>query len=339
VIVSFRRFLLSVVSMTFFVIATPALFSQSSVQLSLTLPDAPVPQVLTEVADDSTGYSSSILGQTQTSPTQTAPTSQPASPAQTDTTQKPLTDEQKRQASEEELQRELHQRMGVVVPNFNAVLDGNSFPLTPGQKMRAAFRSAVDPYQFGLALLSSAIGQAENSHSTYDPIPGTNPVQYIEEGYKQGWGAYGKRFGAAFTDQFDGTILGNGVFPVLLHQDARYYRMGTGSFNKRFWYSVSTTIRTKGDNGKWQPNVSNLLGNLAAGGISNLYYPAADRGVELTIEQGFLVTAEGTFGALLIEFYPDVVKHFHKVHLPPNPVINTVPAGKTTTEPPVQPAP
>ena len=293
----------------------------------------------TEVADDPTAYSSSILDQAQTSPTQTAPTSQPASPAQTDTTRKPQTDQEKKKASEDELQRELHQRIGVVVPNFNAVLDGNSLPLTPGQKMRASFRSAVDPYQFGLALFTSAIGQAKNSHSSYDPIPGTNPVQYTEEGFQQGWGAFGKRFGAGYTDQFDGTILGNGVFPVLLHQDARYFRMGTGSFKKRFLYSISTTVRCKGDNGKWQPNVSNLLGNLAAGGISNLYYPAADRGFGLTMEQGFLVTGEGTFGALLIEFYPDVVRHFHKVHLPPNPVINTVPAGQTTTQPPVQPAP
>jgi hypothetical protein len=323
--------------MTFLVIAPPALFSQSSVQVSLTLPDAPVPQVPTEVADNSTGYSSSILDQAQTSQPETT-TTQTTSPGQTDTAKKPLTDEEKKKASEEELQRELHQRMGVVVPNFNAVLDGNSLPLTRGQKMRAAFRSAVDPYQFGLALLSSAIGQAENSHSSYDPIPGTNPVQYMEEGYKQGWGGYGKRFGAAFTDQFDGTILGNGVFPVLLHQDSRYYRMGTGSLNKRFWYSVSTTVRCRGDNGKWQPNVSNLLGNIAAGGISNLYYPAADRGFALTIEQGFLVTAEGTFGALLIEFYPDVSRHFHKKHLPPDlPTQTTALTSPTTKQPAVQP--
>jgi hypothetical protein len=320
--------------MSFLIIAAPALLSQSSVQVGLALPDAPVPQVQMEVADDAAGYSSSILDQAQTSQPPTSTTQ-----GQTDSSKKPLTDEEKKRASEEELQRELHQRMGVVVPNFNAVLDGSNLPLTPRQKMRAAFRSAIDPYQVGLAVFSSAIGQAENSHSSYDPIPGTNPVQYMEEGYKQGWGGYGKRFGAAFTDQFDGTILGNGVFPVLLHQDARYYRMGTGSLSKRFLYSVSTTVRCKGDNGKWQPNVSNLLGNIASGGISNLYYPAADRGLELTIEQGFLVTAEGTFGALLIEFYPDVSRHFHKKHLPPDLPSQTPPptsVNTTPSTPPVQ---
>ena len=333
-IVISRHLLLWGVSLSLLVLAAPALSSQSLNPVRLTLPEAPLPQVPAEAADVA-GYSSSTLQQGQAPQTQSSPAPQPASSGQIDATQKPLTDKQKKQAAEEELQRELHQRIGVVVPNFNAVLDGNNLPLTPGQKMRASFRSAVDPYQFGLALFTSAIGQAKNSHSSYDPIPGTNPVQYTEEGFKQGWGAYGKRFGAGYTDQFDGTILGNGVFPVLLHQDARYFRMGTGSFKKRFLYSISTTVICKGDNGKWQPNVSNLLGNLAAGGISNLYYPAADRGFDLTIEQGFLVTGEGTFGALLIEFYPDIARHFRK-----KPLLKDLPAqiaapGDEPSTPPV----
>jgi len=195
--------------------------------------------------------------------------------------------------------------MAGVVPNFNAVLDGNALPLSPSQKMRAAFRSAIDPYQFGLATLTSLYGQVMDSHSSYDP------VRKINTGYSQGFVGFSQRYGANFVDQFDGTILGNGLFPIILKQDARYYRMGTGSFTKRFIYSIGTTVRCKGDNGKWQPSYSNLLGNLAAGGISNLYYPAADRGFGLTIEQGLTVTAEGAIGALLIEFYPDIRKHIH----------------------------
>jgi hypothetical protein len=331
VIVFSRRLLLFVLNVTFLVIAAPALLSQSSVPIQAALPDAPVPQAPVEIANNAGEYSSSVPDEEQTAQTQTT-SAQPASPGQEDTTKKPMTDGEKKSASEVELQKELHQRIGVVVPNFNAVLDGSNLPLTPGQKMRASFRSAVDPYQFGLALFTSAIGQAQNSHSSTDPIPGTNPVQYMKEGYQQGWGAYGKRFGAAFTDQFNGTILGNGVFPVLLHQDARYFRMGTGPVKKRFLYALSTTIRCKGDNGKWQPNFSNLMGNMAAGGISNLYYPKDDRGFGLTIEQGFLVTAEGAFGALLIEFAPDVVRHFQKNRLPPDVVANqpSAPTIQTT---------
>ncbi len=244
----------------------------------------------------------------QTPGTQTPGTQTPG----TQTPQPPMTEEQKRQAAEEQLQRELHQRMAGVVPNFNAVLGGNALPLSPGQKMRAAFRSAIDPYQFGLALITAGYGQATDSHSSIDNPSGNH------HGYPQGWAGYGCRYGANYVDQFNGTIIGNGVLPVLLHQDARYFRMGKGSFAKRFFYSLSTTVVAHGDNGKLQPNYSNVLGNLVSGGISNLYYPRSERGFALTVEQGLTVTAEGSFGALLIEFYPDIRKHIHGKR-PPQP--------------------
>ncbi len=253
------------------------------------MPDAPLVRARLDLPQ----ASSSTLSQ-----------SQPTPPVPGDPAQQPMSAEEKRKAAEAQLQQELHQRMAGVVPNFNAVLGGTALPLSPGQKMRAAFRSAIDPYQFGFSLLTSGIGQATDSHSSIDP----NGTRH---GYGQGWAGFGERYGANYVDQFDGTILGNGVLPVLLRQDPRYYRMGTGSFKKRFFYSLSTTVVCRGDNGKLQPNWSNVLGNLASGGISNLYYPRADRGALLTIEQGFEVTAYGSFGALLIEFYPDLRKHIH----------------------------
>ena len=196
--------------------------------------------------------------------------------------------------------------MAGVVPNFNAVLGGTALPLSKSQKMRASFRSAIDPYQFGLALITSGYGQATDSHSSIDPN-GTH------HGYPQGWGGFGMRYGANYLDQFNGTIIGNGILPALLHQDARYYRMGEGhSFSKRFLYSLSTTVIARSDSGKKQPNYSNVGGNLISGGLSNFYYPKAERGVSLSIEQGMEVTAEGSFGALLIEFYPDIRRHFSK---------------------------
>jgi hypothetical protein len=287
-----------------FALAFPsALCAQVSLETaSLTLPEEPRPQEQLADIDLSPALSSSLQSADQIS-----------APAP----QHPMTDAEKRAASEAEAQRELHQRMGGVVPNFNAVLDGSSVPLTPGQKMRASFRSAIDPYQVALAGISSGIGQANRSHAAYG----------------QGVEGYGKRFSASFTDQFDGTILGNGVFPILFHQDARYFRLGTGSFTKRLIYSVGTTVRCKGDNGKWQPSYSNLLGNLAAGGISNLYYPAEDRGFALTIEQGLTVTAEGAIGALLIEFYPDIRKHIHGKHRPDDPTIQNTSANSSSVAP------
>jgi hypothetical protein len=59
----------------------------------------------------------------------------------------------------------------------------------------------------------------------------------------------------------------------------------------------------RGDNRRWQPNYSAILGGLAAGGISNLYYPSSNRsGVEVTFSNALIGTAEGAVQNLLQEF-------------------------------------
>lgn len=273
-----------------FVLTAPRITAQSNPQTAdnraaLDLPDAPSAQI----------------AQQQSSSNHQQPTQQDV--REDEKEKKKLEHEE----AEKVLKAEEHQRIAGVLPNFNTVIGGYAPPLSAGQKMRASFRSAVDPAQFVIAGISGAYGQATDTHSSIDSTG-------FRHGYPQGAVGYIKRYGAAYADQFDGTILGNGVFPALLHQDARYFRLGTGSIKHRILYSAASTIRCKSDKAKWQPNVSNLLGNLAAGGVSNLYYPAAERGFELTVEQGLLVTLEGTFGSFLLEFYPDIQKKISDRH-------------------------
>ena len=84
-----------------------------------------------------------------------------------------------------------------------------------------------------------------------------------------------------------GTFIGGAILPSLLKQDPRYFYKGSGSKASRFLYAIGNSVICKGDNGRWQANYSNILGNLAAGGFSNLYYPAQDRnGAGLTFENG-----------------------------------------------------
>jgi hypothetical protein len=201
-------------------------------------------------------------------------------------------------AGDEQVKEQTKQRILGIIPAFNATESSVAVTLSPKQKLRLAFRSAVDPFQFLIASIDSGISQAENDHA----------------GYGQGLQGYGKRFGASYLDSFNGTIIGNGILPGLLHQDARYFRKGTGSFKSRLLYSMLSTVRCKSDDGRWQPNYSNLLGNVAAGGISNLYYPQEDRGVGLTFGRAFTVSAEGAIGAFLFEFWPDVSRKLKKKH-------------------------
>ena len=73
---------------------------------------------------------------------------------------------------------------------------------------------------------------------------------------------------------------------------------------------MGTTVWCKRDDGTVGPNYANVVGNLIAGGISNLYYPSEDRGVGQTFESAALVTVEGIIGAELIEFWPDIAHHY-----------------------------
>jgi hypothetical protein len=200
--------------------------------------------------------------------------------------------------AEQELKQQEHQRILGIVPEFNASNLQHAARLSPKEKFQLAFKSATDPFSFLIAGVDAGINQWQNDFADYG----------------QGAQGYSKRLGAAYADNFDGTILGNALFPVLLHQDPRYFRKGTGSFTSRIVYAGLSTVRARGDNGKWQPNYSNILGNLAAGGIANLYYPESDRGADLTVKRALTVSFEGAIGAVLYEFWPDISRRLARKH-------------------------
>ena len=228
-----------------------------------------------------------------------------AAPAPQETTPAPAKTRQEEAA--EQVKEEEHQRILGVVPSFEVTDNRNALPLTVGQKFNVAFHSAVDPAAFVTAALDGALGQALDQFS----------------GYGQGAAGYGKRVGAAYADSFDGTMLGNAVFPSLLHEDPRYFRMGAGPFKKRILHALSSPVWARRDNLTWGFNYANISGNLVAGGLSNLYYPASDRGIGLTFERAFTVTAEGGLGTLGVEFWPDVSRR----------IFHGRGAGKTATAP------
>ena len=200
--------------------------------------------------------------------------------------------------SERQLKKEESQRMLGVIPAFNEVMGGHAPPLSSRQKFDLFFHSAFDPYQFGIVALDAGIEQWQD--------------QFPE--YHFGIQGYSRRYAASFGDNFDGNFWGNAVLPTLLHQDPRYYRLGSGHILHRIVYAAATTVICKGDNGRWQPNISNVAGNLIGGGLSNFYYPAADRGIGLTFQRGLTISAEGAFGALAEEFYPDFASYFSHRH-------------------------
>jgi hypothetical protein len=189
--------------------------------------------------------------------------------------------------AEEQMKVEEKQRVIGIFPNFYTSYVWDAEPLTSKQKFRLALKMSVDPVTFLGAGAIAGIEQWQNDF----------------KGYGQGSAGYAKRFGASYADGFIGVMIGGAILPSILHQDPRYFYKGTGSIRSRALYAISTVVICKGDNGRWQPNYSNVFGNLAAAGISNIYYPSSDRnGAGLTIGNALIGTAAGAVSALLQEF-------------------------------------
>lgn len=192
------------------------------------------------------------------------------------------------QLAEIELKIEEKQRILGVFPNFYVTYNPDAPALSAGQKFRLALRDIVDPTTITLDGITAGIEQATNSFSAYG----------------QGSEGYAKRFGANYADEIISDMLAGAVLPSLLHQDPRYFYKGTGSVHSRLFYALATPFRCKGDNGRWQPNYSNIFGNLAASGISNLYYPAANRSdFNLTMENMAIGIASDAVSAVIQEFW------------------------------------
>jgi len=192
------------------------------------------------------------------------------------------------QIAEDQIKQQEKQRVFGVVPNFYVTyLGDDTAPLTPKQKFELAWRTTIDPVTFIITGAVAGVQQASNFNS----------------GYGQGAQGYGKRFGASYADLVAGTFIGGAILPSLLKQDPRYFYKGTGTFRSRALYAIANSVICKGDNKRWQVNYSNILGSLAAGGISNLYYPAQNRnGVGLTFENALIGIGATAAANLLQEF-------------------------------------
>ena len=113
---------------------------------------------------------------------------------------------------------------------------------------------------------------------------------------------YAKRFGAAYGDVFSGTFIGSAILPSLLKQDPRYFYKGTGSTRSRILYALANAVICKGDNKRWQPNYSGIIGSFATGGISYLYYPQAIAVQDLLVQNSLLRLAGSAVAGVFQEF-------------------------------------
>jgi hypothetical protein len=189
-------------------------------------------------------------------------------------------------------------RIFLVIPNYGTVEHptANVAPLTVKQKFKTGAEDAFDTYSVPLAGVVAAISQAKNDDAEWG----------------QGWGVYGKRYAATYADTLIGSFMTTGVYPSLLHEDPRYFRMGTGGFRKRSWYAVTRLFVIRTDAGKQQFNYSEFMGNATAAGISLTYHTKDERNFSSFGGDYLTQIAIDAFANQLKEFWPDIRHKLHK---------------------------
>ncbi len=189
------------------------------------------------------------------------------------------------QIATEQMKLEEKQRVFGVVPNFYVSYDPNPAPLTAKMKFSLALRAETDPVTFLGAAAVAGMDQAGDTPN-----------------YPQGAKGFGERLGANYTTGFTDIMIGGAILPSVLHQDPRYFYKGTGTTRSRILHALSAPFVTRGDNGRLEPNYSSLGGDLAAGAISNAYYPSQQRGVGPFVTNDLITTGGRVVNAMIQEF-------------------------------------
>lgn len=185
----------------------------------------------------------------------------------------------------EQVKLEERQRVFGIIPNFYVVYGQDAAPLTTKLKFKLALKAGTDPVFFAATAFAASIEQAGDTPN-----------------YGQGAKGYGQRMGALYANGFTDIMVGEAILPSLLHQDPRYFYQGTGTKRSRTFHALSSPFICKGDNGKWAPNYSSVWGDLAAGAISNIYYPQSNRGAGIVFENALITTGGRMANGLVQEF-------------------------------------
>jgi hypothetical protein len=185
-----------------------------------------------------------------------------------------------------------HPRLFWILPAYS-VADAKSVrPLTARGKLRLFVKDKTDPFTIGWLAFEAGLAQANNDFPEYG----------------QGAAGYGKRFGAGLADEAAAGFFGTFLFPSLLHQDPRYYRLGAGPFKRRLGHALIRPVLTHRDSGGRAFNWSGLLASIATSSLSNAYYPEANRGAGETFSRVAMSIPFSMIDQIVNEFGPDLEK-------------------------------
>jgi hypothetical protein len=166
-----------------------------------------------------------------------------------------------KEVAAQQLKAEEQQRVLRFIPNMYVTYDPHPEPLTTKMKFHLAYKGLTHPSFFVLEAAWAGIQQSANTPD-----------------WPQNAKGYGERFGANLASGATEGLFANAILPSLLHQDPRYFYQGSGTKGSRAWHAFLAPFVCKGDNGRSQPNYSQIGGLLISGAIANTYYPSSNQG-------------------------------------------------------------
>lgn len=166
-------------------------------------------------------------------------------------------------------------------------------PLSTKQKFELFADESVSPSRFLSSAAGAGIDQARNSL----------------DGYGQGAGGYGKRFGSSMATASSNNFFGTFVISSLLRRDPRYFPTLRGGVGHRIGYALSRIVVARTDDGKEAANWAGMLGPLLAEGLANSYLPDKERTAGRTFERYGWRIGLNTASNALREYWPTIFRN------------------------------
>jgi hypothetical protein len=186
-----------------------------------------------------------------------------------------------------------------VLSNYTSV-SGGTKPKPAGWRTDSeiAWKQSTDYTAFGFGLVTSAIAYGQDSHPSLDVVNGGNFPYW----------AYAWR---GLVDKTDQVVLGSLFFPALLHQDTRYYAMGTGSKWKRTLHAMDSVVVARSYSGRPVFNAAGIAGKIGTQALSTTYYPAGSEDFGVLTEKFVYALLRQAGFTVLREFSPDLSQKLH----------------------------
>jgi hypothetical protein len=123
--------------------------------------------------------------------------------------------------------------------------------------------------------------------------------------FGHGFPAYARYFAASTADLLVGDVMTEGLYPVLLREDPRYFRSGTGHAMARIGSAMSQIVWTHTDSGRSRFNFSEVVGNSTAVALSDAYYPGSHSLASSLTKLGLQLAVDAASNVIK-EFSPDL---------------------------------